>query len=294
MTWRRCGAGIVGAWCSLAATSLAAQTGECYDVTLGEWAAIDSTHTIDWPRPGPPDATGDSLIYAVPVRVRLDSVAHPHMLGRGQFVMTVPAEALQVPHSILTWRAEGDSLALVVSTGFAGTVTRLVRDGSGWLGSARTFSDVAGLLQFDRTVRLHRVVCDLPPTVPASAARPLLGSIDLASGKRLSLGAPLPAGVTTHRRPSGAMTVEDAVSERWMGTDTVVVRVDPDGRLTWIELRYKESFDLTPTLAFLQTEYGPGRQLGDARAWFWNNRTTRMSVRLDHRPSLTLADPRRD
>jgi hypothetical protein len=79
-----------------------------------------------------------------------------------------------------------------------------------------------------------------------------------------------------------------------MGTDTVVARVGSDGLLTWLELRFEDDFDLTHLLRLLQAEYGPGRELEGARAWFWNNRTTRMSIQLDHRPRLILADPRRE
>lgn len=279
--------------CWLLAPPLSAQVGRCYDISTGEWFPIDSTHRVEAPRPERPDLSADSVIYSLPVRVRLDSVPSPYAPEAGNMVFSVPVNTLQVPHRWRSWRSNGDSLRLVLSTGYSGTVTQLVRSGGGWEGNATTFSDNRGFLRFLSTVRLEPTDCEVPPAIPATADRPLLRSITLTSGKRLALGEPLPAGTDTQPRRSGALTVLDDASGRWMGTDTIVALVNRQGLVSRIELRYPEGFDLGPALQSLEAEYRSGNTWGDANWWSWRNRTTTMSLRLDHRPRLTLEDPRR-
>jgi hypothetical protein len=266
--------------------------GECYDVVAGTWEPIDSTHIADVPRPESPDVSADSVVYALPPRLQLSQ--RPSGLERpGVFRLEVPAGALPVPHRITTWRTTGDSLELHVSTGFAGSVTRLVREGSGWAGVARSFTDVIGVLRFERPIRLRRVDCASPPPVPASVDPPLPRVVTTSGGATLALGDTLPDGVRTEPRSSGALRVHVEVVDVFAGADTVVAVMSPDRRLGRIELRYPGGFDLSGILTHLRQRYGPGRELPGSGTLFWSNRTTGMFVSPDGpRPRLALWDPR--
>lgn len=211
--------------------------GACYDITVGEWAAVESTHTAALPRAQRPDFSGDSVIYALPPRVQLRGTPYLRSPGHG-YVLAVPENSLQVPHSMLFWRGDADSLRLVISTGFAGTVSRLTPAGEDWVGFAQTFSDVVGLLRYRRPIRLVRVDCAAPPPVPAASDQPLVREIELASSRRLTLGDTLPAGIRTRPRRSGAITVDVMTRGLLAGADTVIARVDSEGLVHRIELRY--------------------------------------------------------
>ena len=278
--------------CSGVPPALDAQiAGACYDVAVGDWTAVDSTHIVSLPRPRPPDRSGDSVIYSLPSRVQLLSTP---FRGPGlSYVLAVPDNALQVPHSLLSWRGDADSLRLRVSTGFAGTVSRLTPAGEDWVGFAQTFSDVLGLLRYRRPIRLVRVDCASPPPVPATADRPLLREVEVAPSSRLTLGTPLPASVRARPRRSGAVTVEVSPTGLLAGADTVIARLDSAGRVHHIELRYPEGHDLSAALDAFVRQYGPGRALERSRTVFWHNRTTTLFITPDGPlPRLVLYDPR--
>jgi hypothetical protein len=265
--------------------------GACYDITAGEWAAVDSTHTASLPRPRRPDLSGDSVIYTLPPRVQLRGT--PWRGPGNRYVLAVPENSLQVPHSQLSWRGDADSLRLVVSTGFAGTVSRLTPAGHDWVGFAQTFSDVLGLLRFRRPIRLVRVDCAAPPPVPSTSDQPLLRQIELASSGRLTLGETLPAGVRTGPRRSNAVTVEVRATGLLAGAYTVITRMDPAGRVRHIELRYREGHDLSAAVGAFVRQYGPGRTVGTAGMVFWHNRTTTLIISpAGPEPRVVLNDPR--
>lgn len=266
--------------------------GSCYDVVAGPWEPIDSTHIADVPRPENPDVSADSVIHTLPPRLQLSQ--RPSRLERpGVFRLEVPAGSLPVPHRFTTWRTTGDSLELYVSTGSAGSTTRLVREGSGWTGIARSFTDVIGVLRFERPVRLRWVDCASAPPVPASADPPLPRVVATSGGATLALGETLPDGIRTEPRGSGALTVHVEVVDVFAGADTVVAVMSPDRRLGRIELRYPEGFDLSGIVTHLQERYGPGEEGLGGGTLFWNNRTTGMFVSPDRaRPRLAMWDPR--
>jgi hypothetical protein len=146
----------------------------CFDVSLGDWAPVESTAGVSLPRPPRPDVSGDSMVYSIPPRLRLHG--EPSRGSARSFLVTVPENSLQVPHSFLSWSGSPDSLTIVLSTGYAGTRSKLTATSDGWTGTSRTFSDVIGLLRYERTITLHRVACDSEPPVPASADKRRRGS----------------------------------------------------------------------------------------------------------------------
>ena len=223
--------------------------------------------------------------------MRFDSTPAPFRPDRYK-VLSVPEGALQVPHARLFWRAWADSLEFAISTGYAGTTTRLVRDGTGWQGRARTASDVVGTLRYERTVWLVPADCSSPPPVPADADARLLRSVPFGQSLQLTLGERIPSAVSTSPRRSGALNVAASPSDEFSGADTVVVVPASGGLVQRIELRYPAGADLSGLLDRLRSEYGPGESFGLTAATFWRNRTTTVFLQLGARPRFVLEDPR--
>ena len=290
-TLRRFGCVVLLAACH--PTAAQARQNACYDISVGPWAPIDSTHTAPLPRPPAPDVSADSMFYSLPSRVQLDMAAPYPGAPVEAHLLRVPSDALQVPHSLLMWQTHGDSLVLSISTGFAGTVSRVSRTGLNWVGWARTFSDVGGLLRYRRPIRLDRVDCDTPPPIPASADPPLLRGFEFEGIGLLQLGDSLPTTVNVVPRRSGAVTLLVEAKGLWAGADTVVARLSPSGHLQHIELRYPEGRDLTAAAQAVQERYGPGQAPLDSSGFYWRNRTTELFVTpKGGRPRVMVLDPR--
>ncbi len=264
----------------------------CFDVTVGDWLPIDGSHTIPFVAPPRPDQGADSVEYLLPPRIVLHDV--PASLTRhGGRRASVPPNALQVPHAILGWRPMANGMQLVVSNGMGGTISILRRAPDGWRGKARTFSDLEGVLRFERPVHLRRVDCKSEPPILASADKRLLRSVELRGRAPLVLGSPLPDGVTARPRRSGTKTVDAYPSGRWEGADTVIVRIDREGRVCRVELRYPVGFDLSPLHRVLEEEFGLGAEFLGFGSFYWHNRTTSMYVApARSKPRFAIYDPR--
>ena len=209
----------------------------------------------------------------------------------------MPEDVLQVPHSQLTWQGGADSLSFGVSTGLVGTISRLARRGSAWVGWTQTFSDVGGILRYRRPIRLTPVDCSAPPPIPASLDRALPRGFEFQAVGLLELGDTIPAGVGTLPRRSGAMTLQLQAAGLWAGADTVVVRVGRSGvlqgSLQHIELRYPEGHDLTVAVGDLVRRYGSGTERLGSGPIFWHNRTTTLFISPSgRRPRVVVMDPR--
>lgn len=288
---------LVASACAVDRSPPQIQPGSCYEVSTGAWTVVDSTRVDDGPA-APPDRRGDSLSYVFPVRVRLDSAAHEGTPG-GR-VMTVPDEVLQVPHRYHWWRVSGDTLQLVLSTGYAGLMTRLLPDDTAWAGSAVTWSDGGGRPLFSRSVRLDPASCSSPAPVPASADRPLPRQIELATGALLAVGRSVPSGTRTSDGLYGNLLVEEATAGAWAGADSVFVRLSPDSLVRRIDVRYPPDHDLQALATMLEGEFGPARRSESRfllneprRSWRWSNRTTDVVVRESADGGIVqLEDPR--
>lgn len=263
----------------------------CFDVSLGDWTPVESTAEAGLPRPPRPDVSGDSVVYSMPPRLRLHS--EPSQGSDRSFLVTVPESSLQVPHSFLSWSGTPDSLTIVLSTRYAGTISKLRATSDGWTGTSRTFSDVIGLLRYERPVTLHRVDCDSEPSVPASADKQLPRSVELQDHSPLVLGQPLPAGVVHHPLQSSRVrTLEVEPAGMWAGADTVIVRLNDQDTVYRIEVRYSRGFDLSPLVRDLASKFGLSDDQPGTSS-FWENRTTTMFVRTDESlPRAVIYDPR--
>ncbi|GMV06269.1 MAG: hypothetical protein AMXMBFR53_25450 [Gemmatimonadota bacterium] len=268
--------------------------GRCFDVETGPWRPLPRTQAAAGLYAPPPDVSGDSVIYSAPPRVRLDATeAAAETEWRP---VTVPDDALSTPHSFKGWRPMGDSLLLVLSTGYAGLEGRALPSGGGWAGTLRTFTDVGGTLLYERDVRLVPAGCDTPPPIPASADRRLPREVPLQDGPTLALARPLPAGVSMEPRRSGAWTILGASGGALPGADTIVVRLNRRGVLNHIELRFPPDYDVAGLARRLEAEHGPGVQSERSPGATWHNRTTTVYLfpapAAGGRHRLLLLDPR--
>ena len=269
-----------------------AQVGTCFDLqTVGNWVLVDSAGPGGASRVRP-DESGDSLNLTPPTRIGLAAEAVP--FARDWSSIIVPENSLQVPHEFKGWRIVQDTLHIVFSTGFSGTRGVLRRSGSAWRGSIRNFSDALPFDVWEREVDLQTVDCDSAPRYPASIDRVLLRSIDLISGESIELGRPLPSGLMTERRASGALTVLDQTIGLLAGASEIVVGSNPAELVNRIELHLDVSTDLVSLVNALEVQLGPSQStvLG---GWSWRNRSTRVSVyrsSASQAVRILLTDPR--
>jgi hypothetical protein len=248
-----------------------AQVGACFDLeTVGPWVLVSSPTTAQSERI-PPNEGGDSLNLTPPSRIRLDetSISFP----AGWSAIVVPDNSLQTPHAHKTWRVVRDSLNVVFSSGFSGTGGILAPEGAGWRGKLRNFSDAIPFTVWERQVELIPVDCGAAPRYPASLDRVLPRSVDLTSGESIVLGQPLPAGLTTTVRPSGALSVVGQTTGIFAGTNQIIVSTSGPGVVDRIELHYEASFDLAALGRALEERFGSPRGMG-SMSWRWQNRTT--------------------
>ncbi len=76
----------------------------------------------------------------------------------------------------------------------------------------------------------------------------------------------------------------------WVGSDSVLVRTNPDGLISEIDIRYPVGFDPAGLQAGLRSEFGPGRPNPSWSAWW--NRTTQASLQVGDRTRVLPIDPR--
>jgi hypothetical protein len=205
-------------------------------------------------------------------------------------LVTVPPNTLQVPHAFRSWSQNDDSLFVGLSTGFVGTSSRLAKTDEGWVGQARTFSDMGDALQFERRIELRPVGCDTPPLEPASLDEVLLRGIDVAGGQRLELGELVPTEVKLESASSRTWTVIAEATGPLAGHDALVIHRTPDHIVHHIELHYPVGFDLTAISEWLSSVRLPNRVLGENEVWM--NRTTWIAVQRGSRPRVLLRDRR--
>lgn len=250
--------------------------GTCLDAEVGPWYPVEETRGRPDLQAPPPDTYGDSLIYSVPPRMRL--TGHQASRPRSAYVVEIPDNSLQTPHSHRTWRVNGDSLVLSFSTGMAGVTVRSVRVDQGWTGTLRTGSDVSGMLRYAREIQLIPTDCESPPPTHASEDSRLPRGVELETGERLQLAILLPSTVRTQERRSGALTVLAQPIGRFVAADSLIVRVNSAGVVTQIELRYPYTFGVDDLIRSFETEFGGGERHPRLTGVSWYNRSTTVHV----------------
>ncbi len=278
----------LGAW-----SATAQLPGMCLDAELGPWHPVEESRANPLLHRPPPDVSADSLFYTTPLRVELTSQEAP---GGSAYVVEIPDNALSTPHSQRAWWVRADSLFLSFSTGFVGVRIRSRRVGDEWVGSLRMDSDVEGFLRYERGIRLRAADCSSPPPARAADDRRLPRIVELDNGISLELAKPLPSTLETEVRRSGHLTVLAQPSGRFLGADTVIVRVTRAGVVASIALRYRFTFDVEDLMQRLGNDFGMGKRFERARGVVWRNRSTTISVfsapaeGLLHR--VSIIDPR--
>ena len=240
--------------------------------------------------------------YSVPARIELSP---ERSVDWGVFRLEVPETSQQVPYSVRTWHMSGDELNLRLSTGLSGVDAQLRRDGPVWQGMLRTATDNLGAPRYERSIVLAQADCASPPPIPASADPPLPRTIELVSGVRLEVGRPLPDGVETRPRPSGALTVVGEPTGIFAGATTIAARVNREAVAYLVELHFPADFDHDRLVERIDSAVAtqhrvPRPMVVDGiehrlRGASWRNRTTTVYVfpsSGDDAVRLILIDPR--
>lgn len=274
----------------LTSETAAQLSGRCFDADLGGWSPIAGTHLVDGPPVGPPSESADSMFYAFPPRVLFTDEAPSRMDRSGAYRLDIPEQALQVPKPFRWWTLQGDSLSVGLSDGFTSVTASLRRSNDGWEGLLRTRSDNMGTQRYERLIVLRGVDCDSEPPVLASSDAAAPRSVPSSTGPPLELARPVPSDYMTEPVRSFLLVQGLEAAGPWAGSDSVLVRVNRDGLISRIELRYPQGFDAGPLEAELLAEYGPGRP--DSSWPVWWNRTTRSSLQVGSRVRLRMIDPR--
>ena len=267
------------------------QAGDCYDLVGGGWSQVRAAELAGVPTSAP-DVSSDSLMFALPVRVRLEERLTSSSDLSALRVMSIPPEALQVPHHFLAWRTAADTLVLVTSTGNGGTMTHLLPSQGGWSGTATTLEHTEARPIFRRPVQASRVNCESPPPFPASDGLQLPRTVELASGALLSLGEPLPGAPTPVARSAMGILVADEPAGVWAGAEAAWVNLGRDSLIWAIRLRYPAGTRLGVMLDTLAAQYDLGARPTDGAGGYWTNRTTTFSVPSNDPPRVHLEDPR--
>lgn len=253
-------------------------TVRCYDLTLRPWR-------------GRGTVGADSLLYAPPSRIRLDTTLRAEYDSL-VYRLGEPPGALPSIHEIAFWRtwASGDSLLLSWSTGTAGLSARLGIARGGWndtlRGQAKTFIDVGGAPRYTADLTAAPVPCDSPWPPEHHNQRPVPSGVALASGDSVRLGEPLDA-------VSGTEPVENRTKKYlrrplatpFSGASDVELLPDRNGDVALIRFQLSGLADFEALVDTLAAMHGAPthrstHSLSGLRTTLvsWANRTVKLSV----------------
>ncbi len=259
----------------------------CFDSTLGPWAPIEGTHTLDTEPREPPSAEYDTQLF--PPRLLFDG--RPIDRARGWNRLEVPEGALPVPRRYRSWRMDGDTLRLSLSDGFFGVRGQFVNEEAVWRGTLETVTDQGGAQRFRRDAVLRRVDCGSPPPVPASSDPLAPRTVPAAGGPPLSVGRPVPAAYAIDPDPrvgeGGWLTGFEPAGE-WAAAERILLTLGADSLVARIEVRYAEGFETGELARRLVEEFGPGQP--DAPWLSWSNHSTRAFFQESGDPRVVLVD----
>lgn len=267
----------------------------CYDVRLKPW--------------DPPIIGPDSLLYAVPPRILLDSTAsflNDPSASADQLVrrLSTPAGSLPTPQPHIGWVQQApDSLQLFWSDGFVGVVALVEQTATGFVGIAREIYDADQQQLLTTSISGDRVDCNAPVVYRLNDQRPLVRSLPLMGGDSLVLGAS-PWNQEGWFESSGG-SYEGTPTLSTPFNDPVLARVRTSretGAIRQMELTYRSETEFERIRDRLLELNGPptdpaGWSRTGPRGLRWENRTTSIYLlwRSDRTPQevlLVLEDPR--
>lgn len=266
----------------LPAPASAQLVGACFDVTVGPWQPGPVVGDME-SGATPPEAGEPTRTSEIPRRVLFTD-----SLTRGsRYTLSVPEGTLDTSHRWKVWRELGDSLELVLSTGFSGTTTRLGREGARWAGWSRTFTDNLPYRSLERPVTLHPANCADPSPQPASLDPPLPRRVDVEGLPPLQLGRPLPdlwAEILGESEWASEVVAAGVLAR----ADSLRIRTTRGGIVRQVDLVYPADSDLSGLQGLLDELTTPEGPL-------WMNRTTHVMIRrFQFGRIVTLRDPRLD
>lgn len=246
----------------------------CYDVVLGPWRVEPLQEGMIPSRWMPSDSDPGGL-SALPSRLHFawrvgERDAAPKL------EVAVPDNVLPVRHRISASVTLTGTLDLMLTTGYAGTSTSLTPDGDAWVGTLRTFSDLMGIQDHERDVRLTPADCATEPREPSTLLRPLPTELQLVDGPTIALGEPLPAGLERYPRVGSVPGIRARTAGVFAGADSVLV-LDFGGPVRTIVFRIPPAVGWEPLIARVEAEWGAPDERSDRHAT-WTSRLTMLTL----------------
>ena len=253
----------------------------CYDVEIGEWT--------------PPPSGGDSLYFAPPSRVVLDTLSVPNF-RRGYSILRVAPGALPSIHPLSGWVSQGDSIRLEWSRNLNGLTAVVGEVPGGYRGEARS---VWHCFREVRTASfgLRKATCDSRPPVVLQDQRPLAPPISISDGPRMELMKAFTPGPEWKPREleelaATVYSLNDVQVQSLGLARSIEVTVSGNRDLHPINIHLASDFDFDASVLRLTDELGPptggwdfsdrnGRRTMGA---VWENRTVNLTIGASEEP----------
>lgn len=265
----------------------------CFDVVIGPWE-------------GAVGIQPDSIYYAPPSRIVLDSLPSPWPRSQGERLIRVAPDALPSIHEIASWTITNDTLILGFSTGFTGFVARIPLSTDHIKGRASTFTNVEPSPHYSADFELVAVDCDTPPSPSIEDQRFLFRSLELLDGTELRLAQEMVYDPSWRRKEGKVSAWIDGIGTRRFPT-AQEIRVSPtrQGLISVFVLRLDPDTPFEALISRLEQELGSPversvqtRSNIESEFVHWGNRTTSLGLNRSRFPgdewhiSVVLSDRR--
>ena len=252
----------------------------CYDVYLGTWS------------PGP--LPSDSIHYLPPTRVQLSERPADDFSGRtrGNGIDAAPG-AMPSIHRHIWWNIIADSVQLTWSTGFAGITARV--GGSETLrGRGRRFVDVVPSGSYTVPIELARIDCGAPVPEERREHYRFSPTVMLLNGAELTLDSIPREDRAIERLTDRSILVHSGALPPYDGTDRIEVRLNADGSIRAVHLRYPEPVRFSEAVSALKAQFGEPTSVRATPLWAtWSSRLMYVSVsESDGRVHIRLVSQR--
>lgn len=265
----------------------------CYDVLLGRWE-------------GEPEFQSDSIYFAPPSRIILDSLPPPWPRHEGERSIQVAPNALPSRHEITSWTINNDTLVLGFSTGFTGFVAQIPLNRGVLRGQASTFTDVEPSPHYVADFELVKVDCETPPSPSIEDQRFLFRTLELFDGTELGLAEELVHDPSWRRKEGRVSAWIDGIGTRRFPTaQEIRISSTRQGLISLFVLRLDPDTPFDRLVSRIQEELGPPvsrnlQTVSDMEGEFvhWGNRTTTLGLNRSRYQggewtiSVILSDPR--